>query len=100
LIALIKCYVHCIGFVINSKNWYQKLNVSELNEEIQKVIGRTENRYRLEDVISNISRFELGSPVHGQLIDSMPSKDGNSASRFAEIVTDVTRSIKNTHCLK
>ncbi|XP_022171594.1 peroxidase-like [Myzus persicae] len=88
------------GLVINSKNWYLKLNVSEVNEEIQKVTERIENRYRLEDIISNISHIEIRSPAHGQLIDSMPSKDGNSASRFAEIIVDVTRSLKNTYCLK
>jgi len=72
-----------------------------VNEEIQKVIERIENRYHLEDkILSNISSFTLGSPVHGQLINSMPSNEGHSGSQIAEIITDVTRSLKNTYCLK
>ncbi|XP_022171593.1 peroxidase-like [Myzus persicae] len=89
------------GLAINSTNWYLKLNTSDINEEIQKATEIIENRYRLEDtILSNISQITIGSPVHGQLIDSMPSKGGNSASRFAEIIIEATRSLKNTYCLK
>lgn len=87
--------------VINSENWYLKLNISEVNEEIQKVIKRIQNRHRFEDeILSYFSPLKLGSPVHGQLIDSMPSDEGRSGSRIAEILIDVTRSLKNTYCLK
>jgi len=97
----LQCIGFCIGLVINSTNWYLKLNISDVNEEIQKVIERTQNRYRLEDkILSYISPLKLGSPIHGQLIDSMPSDEGRSGSRIAEIITDVARSLKNTYCLK
>jgi len=90
-----------LGLVINSTNWYLQLDISDVNEEIQKVVDRIENRYRSEDVLlSNINHLIIGSPVHGQLIDSMPSTDGYSASRNAEIIFEVTRSLKNTYCLK
>jgi len=90
-----------IGLVINSENWYLQLNISEVNEEIKKVTKRIQSRYRLEDeILSYFSPLKLGSPVHGQLIDSMPSDEGRSGSRTAEIIIDVTRSLKNTYCLK
>ena len=96
-----KWYVYCIGLGINSTNWYLKLNNSEINEETQNVVERIENRYRLEDIIlSNISRLEIGSLAHGQLINSMPSKDGHSGSRIAEIIIEVTKSLKNKYCLR
>ncbi|XP_029341799.1 peroxidase-like [Acyrthosiphon pisum] len=89
------------GLVINSTNWYLQLDISDVNDEIQKAVERIENRYRSEDIIlSNVSRLTIGSTVHGQLIDSMPSKDGHSESRNAEIILEVTRSLKNTYCLK
>lgn len=94
-------YVNCIGLVINSTNWYLQLDISDVNDEIQKAVEIIENRYRSEDILlSNVSRLISGSPVHGQLIDSMPSKDGHSGSRNAEIILEVTRSLKNTYCLK
>jgi len=96
-----KWYVNCIGLVINSTNWYLQLDISDVNDEIQKAVERIENRYRSEEIIlSNVSRVIIGSPVHGQLIHSMPSKYGHSGSRNAEIILEVTRSLKNTYCLK
>jgi len=93
--------VNCIGLVTNSTNWYLQLDISDVNDEIQKAIETIENRYRSEEIIlSNISHLTLGSPVHGQLLNSMPSKDGHSESRNAEIILEVTRSLKNTYCLK
>lgn len=91
--------MNCLGSVINSTNWYLQLNISVINDEIQKVIQRIENR-DLSEEISNISRLTIRSPAHGQLINSMPSKDGYSESRNAEIIIAVTRSLKNTYCLQ
>ncbi|XP_060859778.1 peroxidase-like isoform X3 [Metopolophium dirhodum] len=89
------------GLVINSTNWYLQLDISDVNDEIQKAVDRIENRYRSDEILlSNVSRLIIGSPVHGQLIDSMPSKDGHSGSRNAEIILEVTQSLKNTYCLK
>ncbi|XP_029341375.1 peroxidase-like [Acyrthosiphon pisum] len=83
-----------------TENWYLELDISDVNQEIQKVVEIIENRYRSEDIIlSNISRLIIGSPVYGQMIDSMPSKEGHSGSRNAEIIYEVTRSLKNTYCL-
>lgn len=93
--------MNCIGLVINSTNWYLQLDISDVNDEIQKAVERIENRYRSEEIIlSNVSGVIIGSPVHGQLINSMPSKDGHSGSKNAEIILEVTRSLKNTYCLK
>jgi len=88
LSATIKWYVNYIGLAINSTNWYLQLDISDINDEIQKIVERIENSwYRSEEIIlSNISRLTIGSPVHGQLIDSMPSKDRHSGSRNAEII--------------
>ena len=84
-----------------TENWYLELDISDVNQEIQKVVEIIENRYRSEDIIlSNISRLIIGSPVYGQMIDSMPSKEGHSGSRNAEIIYEVTRSLKNTYCLR
>jgi len=104
-IIIIRLLICTVIFVppccTSSSNWYQKIDISDVNKEIQKAVKIIENRYRSEDIIlSNISRLIIGSPVHGQLIDSMPSKDGHSASRNAEIIVEVTRSLKNTYCLK
>ncbi|XP_060876033.1 peroxidase-like [Metopolophium dirhodum] len=102
IIRLLVCTVIFFPpYCVSSNNWYQQLDISKINKEIQKVSKIIENRYRSEDIIlSNISRLTIGSPVYGQLIESMPSKEGHSGSQNAEIIFEVTRSLKNTYCLK
>jgi len=92
--------VCCIALEINSSNWYQHLKITEVNEEIRKIINKIEKRNPSEDRLSEINRLMIGSPHHGQLIDSQPSKDGHLSSRNAEIIIEVTRSLKDTYCLK
>lgn len=89
-----------IALEINSTNWYQNLRISEINEEIRKSVVEIENRYRWEDILSDANRLTIGSPFHGQLIDSQPSKDGHTGSRNAEIVIEATRTLKNKYCLR
>eukprot|EP00102_Acyrthosiphon_pisum_P020780 XP_016657990.1 PREDICTED: E3 SUMO-protein ligase PIAS4-like [Acyrthosiphon pisum] len=85
----------------NESNWYEHLDISKINKEIKKVVERIDNKYRLEDIIlSKISGFTIGSPVHRQLIDSMPSKNGESGSQNAEIIFEVTQNFKNKYCLR
>jgi len=93
-------YLYFIALEINSTNWYLNLRIPEVNEEIQNVVDGLEKRYLSEDVLSDISHLTIGSPNHGQLIDSQPSKDGLSGSRNAEIILGVTQNLKNTHCIK
>jgi len=86
-----------------TSEWYQQLDnfASDIEREIKNVVERIENRQRSEDIIlSNISRLPIGSPVYGQMIESMPSKEGHSGSRNAEIIYEVTRSLKNIYCLQ
>lgn len=93
-------YVYCIDLGINSTNWYQNLKIHEVNEEIQKIVKKIEKRILPENMLSDMNRLIIGSPFHGQLIDSQPSEEGHSVSRNAEIIIEVTRSLKNTYCLK
>jgi len=85
---------------INSTNWYLNLKIFDVNEEIENVVKELEKKYRSEDVLSDISSLILGSQIHGQLIDSQPSKHGLPESRKAEIILGVTRNLKNTYCIK
>ncbi|CAI6354745.1 unnamed protein product [Macrosiphum euphorbiae] len=71
--------------------WHTYLKTSQLDEAIKTAIDKIESRYRSEDIIiSNVSRLITGSPAHGQLINSMPSKNGHSASRNAEILIEAS----------
>ncbi|XP_060858578.1 peroxidase-like [Metopolophium dirhodum] len=106
-ITLIRLLIYTVIFhhvapcCMGSDNWYKQLDISQINNEIRKAVERIDKRYRSEDIIlSNINGFTIGSPVHGQLIDSMPSKDGDLGSRNAEIIFEVSRSLKDTYCLK
>jgi len=92
--------VCCIALDINSTNWYQHLKITEVNEEIRKIISKFDRRNLSEDKLSEINLLINKSPLHGQLIVSQPSKDGHLASQNAEIIIEVTRSLKNTYCLK
>lgn len=85
---------------INSTNWYSNLRIFDVNEEIQNAVNGLEKKYDLENILLDVSGWTLGSPNHGQLIDSQPSNDSFSESRRAEIILGVTRNLKNTYCLK
>ncbi|CAI6355783.1 unnamed protein product [Macrosiphum euphorbiae] len=101
IIRLLICTVIFVPPCYTSE-WYQQLDnfVSEIEKEIKNVVERIDNRQRSEDIIlSNISRLPIGSPVYGQMIESMPSKEGHSGSRNAEIIYEVTRSLRNRYCL-
>lgn len=83
----------CIGY-----DWHLNLKISELDLAIKTAIDKIESRYRSEDIIlSNVSRSISGSPAHGQLINSMPSKNGHSASRTAEILVEASSQIRNKY---
>lgn len=93
-------------FIVSAKkykSWYRNLKIYEVEEEIQKNIERIQQIRLAEDTlipeINDHLKIE-SSPIRGQLIDSLPSKDGNSGYRNAELLIAVTRSIKNTHCIK
>eukprot|EP00102_Acyrthosiphon_pisum_P026317 XP_016663527.1 PREDICTED: peroxidase-like [Acyrthosiphon pisum] len=78
--------------------WYRDLKTSRLDEAIKIGVEKVENRYRSEDIIlSNVSRLTMGSPAHGQLIESMPSKNGHSASRTAEILIEASKHLRNSY---
>jgi len=82
----------------NYYDWQYHLKTSELNEVIKTAVERVESRYRSEDIIlSNVSRLIIGSPAHGQLIDSMPSKEGQSASRTAEILIEASTILRQKY---
>jgi len=76
------------------------VRIPEVNEQIVDVIDEHDKKYLSEDVVSDISRLAAGSPNHGQLIDSQPTKVGISSSRNADIIVDVTRNLKNIYCKK
>jgi len=78
-----------------------RLQPEKINEAIQTAVEKIESRYRFEDsILSNGSRLTIGSPAHGQLINSMPFKNGQSASRIAEILIEASTQLRNTNCLK
>lgn len=76
------------------------IRIPAVNEEVVDVMNELDKRYRSEDLLSEISRLTVGSPNHGQMIDSQPTKVGISGSRNAEIILDVTRNLKNIYCKK
>ena len=84
---------------INSTNWYQRLKVSEVNEEIKNSVELLKNRSQSEDILSDINRLVIGSPYHGQQIDYQSSKNEHSKSHNAEIIIEATRNLRKTYCL-
>jgi len=93
-------FLYFIALEINSTNWYLNIRIPAVNEEVVNVIDELNKRYHSEDIISEISRLTVGSPNHGQMINSQPTKVGISGSRNAEIIVDVTRNLKNIYCKK
>lgn len=93
-------FLYFIALKINSTNWYLNIRIPAVNEEVVDVMDELDKRYRSEDLLSEISRLTVGSPNHGQMIDSQPTKVGISGSRNAEIIVDVTRNLKNVYCKK
>lgn len=72
----------------------------ELEDIIDKGKTQMDMLYRLENTIANADiTVEVGSPSHGQLIDSMPSMETNIESRGAEIVIKASTYLVNTYYL-
>lgn len=87
--------------VIDNKTSKQFLNlkIQDLENAIQYGTQQINMLSRHEDSLSyaNIN-VKVGSPSHGQLIDSRPSIDGHLASRNAEIVLKASHYLMNKHC--
>lgn len=73
----------------------------DLENAIQYAIQQINMLSRHEESISHANvNVKIGSPSHGQLIDSRPTIDGHLASRNAEIIIKASYYIMHKHCLK
>lgn len=76
------------------------LNFQDLENAIQystqhiNMLSRHEESLSYSDI-----NVKIGSPSHGQLIDSQPSMDAHLASRSAEILLKASQYLMNAHCL-
>lgn len=76
-----------------------------LNEDLENAIQYATQQINMlsrhEESISYANiHVKIGSPTHGQLIDSRPNIDGHLASRNAEIIIKASYYIMHKHCLK
>lgn len=80
---------------------FQNLRNEDLENAIQYGAQQINMLSRHEDSLSlaNVN-VKIGSPSHGQLVDSQPSTDGHLASRNAEIIIKASQYLMNKHCLK
>ncbi|KAF0755550.1 Uncharacterized protein FWK35_00023600, partial [Aphis craccivora] len=84
----------------DSSNKFLNLKIQDLENAIQYGTQQINMLSRHEDSLSYADvHVKIGSPSHGQLIDSKPSIDGHLASRNAEIVIKASHYIMNKHCL-
>ncbi|KAF0746289.1 Uncharacterized protein FWK35_00020149, partial [Aphis craccivora] len=84
----------------DSSNELLNLKIQDLENAIQYGTQQINMLSRHEDSLSYADvHVKIGSPSHGQLIDSKPSIDGHLASRNAEIVIKASHYIMNKHCL-
>lgn len=97
MIATIKLYTMILA--IDSSNQFLNLKTEDLENAIQYGTQQINMLSRHEDSLSYADvHVKIGSPSHGQLIDSQPSIDGHLASRNAEIVIKASHYIINKHC--
>lgn len=85
---------------LDSSNQFLNLKTQDLENAIQYGTQQINMLSRHEDSLSYADvHVKIGSPSHGQLIDSQPSIDGHLQSRNAEIVLKASHYIMNKHCL-
>jgi hypothetical protein len=76
------------------------LEIQDLENAIQYGTQQINMLSRHEDSLSfSDVNVKIGSPSHGQLIDSQPSIEAHLASRNAEILLKASQYIMNKHCL-
>ncbi|XP_029341367.1 peroxidase-like [Acyrthosiphon pisum] len=81
------------GLKIKDTDWYLHLNTRDLNRHIQTVIHEIGNRRR------GIGLYmQIGSPIHGQFIDSQLSEDLYSVYYHAEIISEASYLIGSKEC--
>lgn len=88
--------------VIDSNSFKQLLHFDnqDLEDAIQYGTQQINMLSRHEDSLSYADvNVKIGSPSHGQLIDSQPSVDGHLASRNAEIVIKASLYMMIKHCI-
>lgn len=87
------------GVDVDEANTFVNLKIQDLENAIQYGTQQINMLSRHEDSLSyaNID-VKIGSPSHGQLIDSKPSIDGHLASRNAEIIIKASHYLVNKHC--
>lgn len=86
---------------IQSSPQLLNLKVQDLENAIQYGTQQINMLSRHEDSLSfSDVNVKIGSPSHGQLIDSQPSIDAHLASRNAEILLKASQYIMNKHCLR
>lgn len=86
-------------FALDSNSSKLHLTSQDLENAIQYGTQQINMLSRHEDSLSYADvNVKIGSPSHGQLIDSQPSVDGHIASRNAEIVIKASLYIMNKHC--
>jgi len=95
------CTVIFVPSYTRSPGWEHRIRDYEFVEAVEASFKTVEKMHRLEDIIlSNVSRLTIGSPAHGQLINSMPSENGHSGSRIAEIMIEATRYLMYRVCAR
>jgi len=84
----------CIdGFRLKSKDWYQHLKTKDLDQHIQTAVSDFGNQTR-----GIYLGMDIGSPDHGQQIDSQLSEDGYSVYWLAEIFSQASFIISINEC--
>jgi len=84
-----------------SSKQFLNLKSQDLENAIQYGTQQINMLSRHEDSISYADVYvKIGSPTHGQLIDSQPSINAHLASRNAEIVIKASHYLMNKYCLR
>lgn len=95
-----KIYHYYNGVDADGSNTFINLKIQDLENAIIYGTQQINMLSRHEDSLSHANiDVKIGSPSHGQLIDSKPSIDGHLASRNAEIIIKASHYILNKHCV-
>lgn len=79
--------------MLKSKDWYLNLKTKDLDHYIETVVSIFGSDTRGKDL-----GMDIGSPDHGQQIDSRLSEDGYSIYWLAEIFSQASVFISNAEC--
>jgi len=86
------------GLKIKRTDWYLHLKTKELDDHIQTAVRHFEELEMMDINYRFKLSMDIGSPEHGQLIDSHLSEELYSLYRHAQIISEASVFIRYKEC--